>query len=487
MAGSRVRAPEIDRPGLDWLNTNAPLSLGALRGRLVLLDFWTLCCINCFHVLPTLRRIEERFADRVTVIGVHSPKFAAERERFNVEQAVRRYDIRHPVISDPDMTLWRQYAVRAWPTLVFIDPEGYVVGQFSGEPDPDRLEQAVARMLDAANAHGLLVPAIMPEAHPDPTGGRLSFPGKLKPLTGRHRGFAIADAGHHQIVLTDEDGVELRRFGSGRAGLEDGGPSSASFRSPQGLIADNEAVFVADTGNHALRRIDLATGAVTTLAGTGRRGPAIRSEAPGGTSALASPWDLELRGDRLFVANAGSHQLLTFDLGTGILAPLAGTGGENILDGAAGQALLGQTSGLCWGSDGALYFADSETSSLRRLRLQDDTVTTLIGTGLFAFGHVNGPFAEAQLQHPLGVCRDGDGLLIADSYNQAIRHIDLASSTSSDLDDGVYHCTDDLCLPLAEPAGVWSDGAGRILVSDTNNHRIVLYDREAMTTRTWFD
>ncbi|WGF89138.1 thioredoxin-like domain-containing protein [Marinivivus vitaminiproducens] len=488
MAANRVRAPEIDRPGLVWLNTARPQGLADLKGRLVLLDFWTLCCINCIQVLPTLRRIEERFADRVTVIGVHSPKFAAERETANVEQAVRRYGIRHPVISDPDMTLWRHYAVRAWPTLVFIDPQGYVVGQVSGEPDPDRLEQAIARMLEAAEADGLLSPGLLPEAPQADAGGRLSFPGKIKPLAGERAGFAIADAGHHQVVVVDDDGAEVRRFGSGRPGLEDGGPGDACFQSPQGLVAAAGAIFVADTGNHALRRIDLATGAVGTLAGTGRRGPVIHAGAPGPATALASPWDLEVRGNLLVVANAGTHQLLAFDLDTGTVAPLAGTGGENIADGPAAQALLAQTSGLCWGPDGELCFADSETSSIRRLRLEDTDpqVETLVGEGLFVFGHVNGPFGEARLQHALGVCRDGAGLLVADSYNRAIRRLDLDARVVADLDDGRYLCTDDVCLPLAEPAGVWSDGAGRVLVSDTNNHRITVYDADTMTTRTWF-
>lgn len=484
-----VRAPEIDRSGLRWFNVDTPLSLDTLHGRLVILDFWTFCCINCMHIVPTLRRIEEMFPEEVVVIGVHSPKFAAEKDPANLEQAIARYGIVHPVVHDPDFHIWREYAVRAWPTLVFIGPTGYVIGQHSGEPDPERLTAVVRQVLDDYRRDGKLAPRpldLKPVAAP---GNRFRFPSKLKSLGQGTSRWVLADAGNNQIVLLDDLGTEIRRFGDGRPGFDDGTADHARFDAPQGLIADAGAVYVADTGNHALRRIDLETGGVSTLAGTGRRGGILGSAwADGVTVALASPWDCEILGNRLFFANAGTHQLGEYDLSTGQVRRLAGSGAEALGDGPAADAQLAQPSGLALTPDGrALYFADSETSSVRVLDLSDKpAVRTLVGTGLFDFGHDNGPFARARLQHPLGVAVGGeDKVLVADSYNAEIRVLDLNHRSVGDYDGGRFTCTDAVCLPLAEPAGVAQADPDRVLLVDTNNHRILEFRNGDRTYHTW--
>ncbi|MEW6325974.1 MAG: thioredoxin-like domain-containing protein, partial [Nitrospirota bacterium] len=328
-----TRAPMIDRAGLKWFNVTAPLNLNALRGRLVILDFWTFCCINCMHVLPTLRRVEEMFPEEIVVIGVHSPKFSAERDPANVVHAIARYGIRHPVIHDPEMVLWRQYAVRAWPTLVFVSPDGYVLGELAGEPDPERLIAGIGEMLRTWKEEGKLKPALFPLAQPVANGGCLSFPGKIKPLpcTDGTKRWAVADAGHHQIVVFDDWGREVARYGSGRSGFIDAGPDTSAFNAPQGLAGTRDAIYVADTGNHAVRRIDRATGAVVTLAGNGRRGRALpRQPVTGAEVALASVWDLAVKDSSLFFANAGTHQLGHFDLGDGTVRALAGSGAESV-------------------------------------------------------------------------------------------------------------------------------------------------------------
>jgi thiol-disulfide isomerase/thioredoxin len=487
-----VRAPEIDRPGLVWLNTAAPLSLDSLRGRLVILDFWTFCCINCIHVLPALRRVEERFPEEVVVIGVHSPKFAAEKDPENVARAVARYGVVHPVIHDPEFRLWRDYAVRAWPSLVFIDPAGREAGRHSGEADGDLLVQAVGNALAQYRENGLLSPAALMLQPVASDAGRLAFPGKIKPMPVANgtKAWVLADAGHHQIVVLDDTGAETARYGSGAPGFADGPAGEARFNGPQGLVAGHgadgrAAIFVADTGSHALRRIDLASGRVTTLAGNGRRGPVLGSADPAASSSLASPWDLELKGAELYFANAGTHQLGVLDLAANSVAALAGDGGESLADGAALAARLAQPSGLALDPDGdRLFFADSETSSVRALHLDDRRVETLVGTGLFDFGHANGPFASARLQHALGLCWWDGHLAVADSYNAAVRVLDLVARETRDLDDG-FDCHDPVCLPLGEPAGIWADGADRLLVADTNNHRILEYLPAERRYRTW--
>ncbi|WP_207478139.1 redoxin domain-containing protein [Arenibaculum pallidiluteum] len=484
----RVRAPDLRAPGLHWLNTPRNLSLDDLRGRLVILDFWTFCCINCLQMLPALARVEEAFPEDVAVIGVHSPKFPHERDPANVAAALRRHGIRHPVVHDPDFSLWKQYAVRAWPTLVFISPDGYVTTQHAGEVPPEVLVEAVGDALSAFRAARLLAPGPAPLEIALPAAaaalpGRFAFPGKIKPLPAG--GWALADAGHNQVVLLDTAGAELARFGSGLPGRADGPAGEARFDAPQGIAADEGAVFVADTGNHAIRRIDLASGTVSTLAGSGGRGGPLGGPAPGPDTALASPWDIEVRGSLLLFANAGTHQIGQLALETGRVARLAGAGPEGLRDGAAAEAHLAQPSGLALSADGGtLHFADAETSSARQVDLATGRVRTLVGSGLFDFGHVNGPLAEAQMQHCLGIATRGGALLVADTYNGAVRVVDPAGGLVSDLDDG-FLCEDPVCLPLDEPAGVWADGPDRILVSDTNNHRIVVLDAAMRRSRIW--
>lgn len=486
-----VRAPEIDRAGFQWFNVERPLSLRSVRGRIVILDFWTFCCVNCMHVLPALRRVEEAFPHEVVVIGVHSPKFPAERDAANLRHAIARYEVRHPVVHDPALTLWKEYAVRAWPTLVLISPDGHVIGQLAGEPDPDLLLRGVGDMVHTFFRRGEITPGTLPLAYqPLPPSGRLRFPGKIKPLPGSDLArWAVADAGHHQVLLLGDDGTEVARIGSGEAGFADGPAAEAAFCAPQGVAATKAAVYVADTGNHALRRVDRRDGRVRTIAGLGCRGMPLTEEADGLRTPLASPWDVAVFRDRLVFANAGTHQLATFDPVTGRVAPLAGTGAESLVDGPATEAVLAQPSGLAADSGHALlYFVDSETSSVRRLTLAGTPVVeTLVGSGLFAFGDADGPFAEAQLQHPLGLACVEGGLVVADSYNHCLRFLDLAARTVTTLGpDAACEQAAAGCHGLSEPAGVWRAGPHRLLISDTNNHRIVEWRLDTGRLRTWF-
>lgn len=469
-----TRAPELTAAGLTWLNIDQPLSLARLRGKLVILDFWTFCCVNCFHTLPVLKDLEKRFANELVVIGVHSPKFDHERDPAMVASAIARYDITHPVVHDPDLYLWDSYCIRAWPTLVLISPDGRIIGQLAGEPHPDLLPQGIEDMIGRFFAMGKMRPTPTPCQPVSDPGGRLRFPGKIK--RGADGIWALADCGHHQVVLLDDHGGEIARFGSGQAGHDDG--AAASFNGPEGVAIDRDFLYVADTRNHLIRRIDRLTGMTATIAGQGWRGGTLGQAAPGLETALASPWDMEVHDGTLYFANAGSHQLGALDLNTGMVRRLAGSGGENLGDGDSGQCLLAQPSGLALCDDGdSLYFADAETSALRRVCLSTGRVDTLVGHGLFDFGHKNGPLAEARLQHPLGVSCANGRLFVADSYNHAIRVIDPISGQVSDLGH--------LPLDICEPAGIAADGANRLLVSDTNNHRIVEVDLRANTVRAW--
>jgi thiol-disulfide isomerase/thioredoxin len=453
----RLRAPELS--GRGWLNTGADgLRLADLRGRFVLLDFWTFCCINCLHVLDEMRPLEEKYGDALVVIGVHSPKFEHEADPVALRAAVERYEVAHPVLDDPDLVTWQAYTARAWPTLVLVDPDGYIVAQYSGEGHAHALDALLAELIPRHEAAGTLTRGRSQYVAPPAEPTELRFPAKLIRLPDN--GFLVADAGHHQLVEFAEDAsIVVRRIGSGDRGLTDG--PDPSFSEPNGLtllppdIAEKVGydVVVADTVNHALRGLTLATGNVRTLAGTGRQW----MDGDGVTN-LSSPWDVTWWRGRVWIAMAGLHQLWTFDPLTGTVEVAAGTTNEGLVDGPLQQAWFAQTSGLA-AHDDRLWLADSEVSALRWL---DGTqVHTAIGTGLFDFGLRDGKSGEALLQHPLGVTVLPDGsIAIADTYNGAIRRYDPGGDTVSTMATG-----------LAEPSGAVVDG-NDLLVVESSAHRL---------------
>jgi thiol-disulfide isomerase/thioredoxin len=446
---ARVRAPELAGRG-GWIGTDGPLSLEALRGRFVLLDFWTFCCVNCLHVLEELRPLEERFADVLTVVGVHSPKFVHEADHDAVVAAVERYGVHHPVLDDPDLSTWKQYAVRAWPTLVLVDPEGNVVHVASGEGHAEGLGRLLAELVAEHDAKGTLRRGSGAWVPPAPSTSPLGFPGKALLLPdGR---LLVSDSSHDSVVLLEGDSVVRRDPG---------------FLQPQGLCLYDGQVLVADTGHHTVVRLDLDSGALSTVAGTGAVWrPGDATAGPALSVNLSTPWDVAVWDGEVVVARAGTHQLHA--LSDGQVRVLAGTTGEGLRDGDALSAYLAQPSGLAAGAD-RLWFADAETSALRWYR--DGTVGTAVGTGLFDFGHRDGPAAEALLQHPLGVTVLPDGsVAVCDTYNGAVRRYDPATDRVSTLMSG-----------LAEPSDAVVDGE-HLLVVESAAHRVtrVLLPTEAL-------
>ncbi|GAA3628368.1 NHL domain-containing thioredoxin family protein [Streptomyces chitinivorans] len=435
---ARVRAPELTGKG-GWLNTGGKeLTLADLRGRITVLDFWTFCCVNCLHVIDELRELEERHGDTVVVVGVHSPKFVHEAEHRAVVDAVERYGVHHPVLDDPELATWKQYAVRAWPTLVVIDPEGYVVAQHAGEGHVHAIEKLVTELEAEHEAKGTLRRGDGPYVPPEPEPTDLRFPGKALLLPSGS--LLVTDTTRHQLVELEPDGeTVVRRIGEGTRGLADGPGEKARFGEPQGLaLLPDGRVAVADTVNHALRAWDPASGEVTTLAGTGRQwwqgsptaGPAREVD-------LSSPWDVAWWEGRLWIAMAGVHQLWAYDPEAGTVSVAAGTTNEGLVDGPADQAWFAQPSGLAAAGD-RLWIADSETSALRWVERAADgegggdgggfVLRTAVGTGLFDFGHRDGAAGQALLQHPLGVTALPDGsVAVCDTYNHALRRYDPAS------------------------------------------------------------
>ncbi|KUL33568.1 NHL domain-containing thioredoxin family protein [Streptomyces regalis] len=458
----RVRAPELIGKG-GWLNTGGrPYGLADLRGRIVILDFWTFCCINCLHVLDELRELEDKHRDTMVVIGVHSPKFVHEAEHRAVVDAVERYGVGHPVLDDPELATWRQYAVRAWPTLVVIDPEGYVVAQHAGEGHVHAIERLVTELEAEHEAKGTLRRGDGPYVAPEPEPTVLRFPGKALLLPSGN--FLVSDTTRHQLVELAADGeTVVRRIGQGSRGATDGDPDRARFQEPQGLaLLPDGAVAVADTVNHLIRRFDPETGRTTTLAGTGFQW--MQGEATSGPARdvkLSSPWDVAWWNDRLWIAMAGVHQLWAYDPADGTVSVTAGTTNEGLVDGPATEAWFAQPSGLAVSRDGErLWLADSETSALRWVDVEG-IVHTAVGTGLFDFGHRDGAAEQALLQHPLGVTALPDGsVAVSDTYNHALRRYDPATGEVTTL------ATD-----LREPSDAVLVGDD-ILVVESARHRL---------------
>lgn len=473
-----IRAPELPADFV-WLNTPRPLTLRELRGQLVILDFWTYCCVNCMHVLPVLDALEERHRhEPFVVIGVHSAKFEGERDPERITDAIARYGIRHPVIVDRDMRIWNDFAVRSWPTLVVIRPDGTIGAVAPGEPDPAVLTRFVAQELERAKQRGVLADRPFKlervETHVD---APLSFPGKIAVAPdGR---IAVSDSGHHRVLLLAPDGEVLHAIGRGVSGHVDGAFGVAELDDPQGLCFDpsGQVLFIADARNHTILRADLASRQVETIGGTGQLGaaPLEAGEQPAKQAKLRSPWDLafargrrpEDTGDVLYVALAGSHQIAALDLTKSTLALVAGTGAESIVDGPFEEATFSQPSGLAL-SGNELWVADSETSSVRVLDFHRRSVRTLVGVGLFDFGDEDGAPAIARLQHCLGVTLLGTVPIVADTYNHKLKQVDPRTGETQTLFRGADG------LILREPGGVAWDATRRaFLVADTGHSRIV--------------
>jgi DNA-binding beta-propeller fold protein YncE/cytochrome oxidase Cu insertion factor (SCO1/SenC/PrrC family) len=471
-AEKKVAAPDLTG-GSDWLNTDQPLDLKALKGRVVLLDFWTLCCINCIHTLPDLAKLEAKYPGVLVVIGVHTPKFDNEKNTESIRKAILRYEVKHPVINDAEQKIWRRYRVNSWPTIVLIDPDGNYYGRVGGEGNFEVLDEHIGKLVKDYRARKLLkeTPLEFHLAREKET-SPLYFPGKVLADAPGNRLF-IADSTNHRIVITNRDGKKIAIAGDGHNGFKDGPFADARFSDPQGMALVGNTLYVADRKNHSIRALDLKEQRVWTVAGTGqqihdftvaryRGGPALNIS-------LNSPWDLLAHDGKIYIAMAGHHQIWTYDPERERVDPYAGNGRENIADGSLTQSSFAQPSGLA--TDGkVLYVADSEISAIRAVPLErKGEVTTIVGEGLFEFGDVDGVGSKVRLQHALGVAYHQGKLYVADTYNSKIKLIDPDKKT----------CVTYLGGPESklfnEPGGL-SIADNKIYVADTNNHRIRVVD-----------
>ncbi len=525
----RFPAPSLDG-GVQWLNAAGPIELKDLRGKFVLLDFWTYCCINCMHILPELKKLEHAYPNELVVIGVHSAKFETENGSENIRQAILRHEIEHPVVNDAEHVIWRRYGISGWPALRIIDPQGNLVAGHGGEIDFESLDGFLKTVLPYYKKRKLLdeSPIRFDLESLGPKAGALRFPGKVLADQSGERLF-IADSGHNRIVITDMHGKLIDTIGTGKAGAADGSFQEAAFDHPQGMALADEMLYVADTENHLLRKINLAEKTVSTIAGTGKQNRGmwpgmdrIKFDEKTGeadfpdrwvgkprTTPIASPWAVHVHGGHLYIAMAGPHQIWRMTLDESEIEVYAGNGREDIIDGQlvpetppridpsgyeSDYSSFAQPSGFA--SDGEwLYVADTEGSSIRAIPFDRSKKTkTIVGTAdlpggrLFVFGDRDGKgllqtqdqfgftgdpesTTGALLQHAIGVTYNDGVLYVADTYNNKIKVIDLATADCTTLVGTGEPGGSDNPAKFDEPAGI-SYAAEKLFVADTNNHAI---------------
>ncbi|KAG0718614.1 NHL repeat-containing protein 2 [Chionoecetes opilio] len=499
--------------GLEWFNVAHPLTVsGDLQGRITVLDFFTYCCINCMHILPDLEALEALHPPsdgEVLVVGVHSAKFENERVSENIVAAMKRYGIHHPVVNDPQAKMWLALAITCWPTLLLLGPSGEPLFVLVGEGHRDRLQlyvnTALKHFSDAGRLKGSPVP-LAPSEHCRPSNSILRFPGKV---AIHPEGVIVSDSGHHRLLITDHQGNVMQVVGCGESGHQDGHVSSAKFNNPQGAVyLHPDTIIVADTGNHLIRKVDIGTGSVSTIAGTGVKGTDHEGGNIGTAQAIASPWDVCVTrsldrapgetDNMVLVAMAGTHQIWGVFLTAGkwikgscyeegTVVRLAGSGAEeNRNTSYPIRAGFAQPSGLtcCSLPDRTeLFVADAESSSIRKYDLKDGSVKAVVGGArdpldLFAYGDVDGRGVEAKLQHPMAVTSVGHTVYVADSYNSKIKVVRPSGKTYT-VSTVFGSASTDTEAPLIkgrllnEPAGVCGAADGSCLyIADTNNHAI---------------
>jgi len=476
-----VHAPPFPL-NLDWLNTDHPLTMDGLKGKIVLLDFWTYGCINCMHVLPDLKRLEKKYAKELVVIGIHSAKFTHEKQTDAIQTVIHRYEIDHPIVNDCDFQIWKAYNIHAWPSFMLINPNGRIVGTHSGEGIYPLFDPLIQKLITHFDRKGTLDRTQQTNNRQSPSHQTVLFPHKIH--TDRHQIY-IADTNHNRILITDLQGHIQDVIGKGDKGKKDGTFERATFFRPKGIYRSNNDLYIADTENHLIRKANLTQRSVQTVLGTGQQAQQFNKPGTGISCALNSPWDLTVANNTLYIAMAGAHQIWSVDLNGFHARPHAGSAREDLDDGPLLSATLAQPSGLTtFGKH--LFFADSETSAIRKASLHPSGyVETLIGEALFQFGDQDGARSTARLQHPSGIIHHNGLLYVADTYNHKIKMVDPNTKTVTTLSGSKKgHQDGDLTTAqFNEPSGITAHHH-LLFVADTNNHAIRIIDLNTQTVST---
>jgi DNA-binding beta-propeller fold protein YncE len=463
--------------------------------------------------MPLLKELEEEYK-QLLVIGVHSAKFPNEKSKKNIDYAVRKHLLKHPIVCDNELDLWTSLEINCWPTFMILNPFGEIIAEFQGELQANLVNKFLKYCFEyygtelTVNGFEFINMKTQQESTSTTKNEELCFPTKLC-LDDTNKFLFISDSGNNRIIAVDSLTLNHLYSIGGQivAGYQDGKFNEAKFNWPQGLAFDSDfqCLYVADTENNLIRCVDIKEQVVSTLCGVYNNGKKNigNYDYIGGKIGLeqtiSSPWDICLhkRDDKrkfLIIACAGTHQiwLYTFKdvnnetnflwwknvtVSVDSLICIAGNGKErNRNNSYPLQASFAQPSGLDIKND-VLFIADAESSTIRMLSLKDGSVKNVVGgdssqpDNLFAFGDIDGIGAQVRLQHPMDAkCLNENDILIADAYNNKIKIIDVKSKSCKSLGN--------LNKLYSEPNGLCIEKSNeRIYIADTNNHSIRVLNR----------
>ena len=465
MPATRMKAPEFG-VNANWLNTDVPVRIADQFGKVVLLEFVHEGDVKCKQLINDTVLLQKKYRDGLTAIGILSPKFPHQGEPDHIENTINRHQIGFPLISDNNYKWFKKFGVREWPTIILIDAEGYIVGAIRGKNNREKLERLIQQHLNLAEMKNIRQCNKTPLKDHLLKGDTLSYPGRVYATENK---IYVADSGHNRILEINPQGYVTRTFGSFHPGLLDGNESDALFNSPQGMEKVNDFLYVADSGNHAIRRIHLQTGEVHTVMGNGMPG---KLNAKGYNDAsqaqLNSPWALNYYRGEVYVCMAGLNQIWKWQLSMNQFAPLFGSGEESLRDGAAPSSSFAQPMGIC-GSEFGLYVVDAESSAVRLIRMPDGYVSTLVGAGLFEFGDEDGAHQVARLQHPMDIQYDQKRQIIwiCDTYNNKLKYLRLNQRDVNTLS----------LQGLDEPSGLHLHN-DTLWICNTNAHQLIKLNLE---------
>lgn len=448
---------------LQWLNTPAS-SLHEQRGRVVALAFVNAASAWSWQRLRDLAQLHTRYPGRLQPIAIHVPRFDCERDPQQVLKQLRRQGVSFPIVHDPDWHAWQRFGVDAWPTVLLIDANGQVRERVTGLDSMAELERPLAALCDALPMPTDEDSRALVETSPEPR-LPLRFPVGLVATPDR---LYVADSGHHRVLECNHGGRVLRQFGMGTADFVDGDLEQAAFRRPQGLSLVRDVLYVADAGNHALRRIMLRSGRVDTVCGNGRAGEPVEGVVANARDvALNQPQSVFATDSEVHLALAGDNRIWTYGLGRGELSCRAGSGQLEVRDGSGSMAAFAQPVALA-AVQQMLYVCDALGSAVRSLQLRNNVVQTLVGQGPWDFGDADGRRENARLQNPQAIALSPDSplLWIADTGNGTLRTLRLG---------GGEVATVPLSRRLQGVSGL-SIAAGAVWIAETDAHAVLRYD-----------
>jgi hypothetical protein len=488
--------------GREWVNVKSPLELNDLKGKISILYFCAFSNIDCISVVSDLKVLEEKWNKELLVIGVHSPKYPAEDTISNLKHSVYKHNIQHPIISDGNYFLWKSYGIRAWPTLIVLDPDTHVSAKYTGENFSESLDDLITDLVKEFDLQGKIKRepisqlSIEKDRYPETL---LSYPGKI---LIEEKDLWILDTANHRVLQVEiESGIIKRIIGTGKPGLANGNFNNSQFFYPQGMLFHLGDLYISDTYNHCIRKIDLKNSLVTTIAGTGNKTiePILRGTAS--TTPLKYPIDLAILDGKFYITNAGTNQILKLDMQESVIDVFLGKGVRGLKDGSLENAELAQPMGIT-GSKEVFFFSDANNNAIRRVEINySGKIETLLGKGYFQFGDVDGPIAQAKIQYPVGmylenqensssqvpnqsICKDG--LVVADSFNHKIKCISFSGKNiftilgqgKAGYKNGKKH---EVLFNYPTSIAIQDN---KLFISDTNNHAIRIYDSKTGDTKT---